>query len=515
MKNICIIGAGPAGVTAAYELAKSGIGNVIVFEKSQQIGGISRTVNYKGNLMDMGGHRFFSKDPKVNAWWSDILPVQGFMSFDDLLLSRDAELSVGGPDPEKEDLVMLIRKRISRILFDNKFYDYPISLKFSTFRNMGLATSLSFGFSYLHSLFFKREEKSLEDFYINRFGKKLYSMFFENYTQNLWGRHPSEISPEWGAQRVKGVSLFAVLIDAIKSSLHIKTKEKETSLIESFYYPKYGPGQFWTVALDKAIIQGAKVYTNCEVVSVHKSEGRIDYIEYIKDGKREKADCDILISSAALSDLSRCMNDVPEEIKSIAENLPYRNFMTLGILVKGLNLTNKTKIATLNDIVPDNWVYVHNKNVRMGRFQIFNNWSPYMVKEPENTVWLGLEYFTSDDGDLWQMSDEQFISLAIDDMLKLSIISDKSQVIDLHPERVEKAYPAYFDSYSEIDKLREYLDTIENLYCIGRNGQHRYNNMDHSMLTAFETVNNILNNVRDKSNIWNVNSEQDYHESKN
>ena len=443
-----------------------------------------------------------------------MLPMQGSLPFDDLILSRDSELSVDGPDPEIDDLVMLVRNRISRIFFEHKFYDYPISLKFSTFKNMGLSNTVKVAFSYLHSLLFKREEKSLEDFYINRFGKKLYSMFFENYTENLWGRHPRDISPDWGSQRVKGVSLFAVLTDALKTVLHVQTKSKETSLIDSFFYPKYGPGQLWETAAEKAAAMGAKIYKSAQLVSVNKDGNKVESIEYIKDGKKEKLDCDILISSAALKDLVASLNDVPDDIAYVAENLPYRNFMTLGVLIKDFNLKNETKIPTLNDIVPDNWVYVHSKDVRMGRFQIFNNWSPYMIKDIENTVWLGLEYFTGDNGDLWQMTDEQFKSLAVADMLTLGIITDASQIMDFHVERVEKAYPAYFDSYSEIDKLKDYLNSIENLYCIGRNGQHRYNNMDHSMLTAFETVNNIVNNVQDKSNIWNVNSEQDYHESK-
>lgn len=257
MKKILIIGAGPAGLTAAYEiLSKSKDYEVTVLEESSVFGGISRTVNYKGNRMDMGGHRFFSKVPEVNEWWQNLLPMQGSPSKDDIMLERKVPLAEGGPNPEKQDEVMLTRHRVSRILFDSKFYDYPVSLKKETLSNMGFLNTMKVGFSYLHSVFHKLPETNLENFYINRFGRKLYEMFFEYYTENLWGRHPSEIDASWGAQRVKGLSISAVLKDVFGKIFKKKNRKIETSLIEEFKYPKFGPGELWDVTAEKVKILG-------------------------------------------------------------------------------------------------------------------------------------------------------------------------------------------------------------------------------------------------------------------
>lgn len=523
MRKVLIIGAGPAGLTAAYELLTDRLSGspavdneyeVIIFEESEAMGGISKTVNHNGNRMDMGGHRFFSKVPEVNEWWAKMLPEQGAPTYDDILLNRPMPIADKGPDPEKEDRVMLNRNRVSRIYFNKKFFDYPISLKLETFKNMGLGTTIVVGFSYLKSLIVKRKEASLEDFYVNRFGHKLYSMFFENYTENLWGRHPSEIDPDWGAQRVKGLSIIAIIKDVFGKMLPGKENRKvETSLIEQFKYPKLGPGQLWEVTADEIIKLGGKIFKNSKVTGFVKDENNhITALTYEHDGVTSTMEGDIFISSMPVKDLVGGMNDVPKEMADIAAGLPYRDYRTLGVLIPKLNLKNKTKMKTVGNIVPDCWIYVHDRTVKLGRLQIYNNWSPYMIKDLEHTIWIGLEYFCNEGDELWTMSDEEFSKFGVDEMVQMGLIDKASDVIDTHSEKVKKAYPAYFDTYQDMDKLIGYLDSIDNLYCVGRNGQHRYNNIDHSMCTSFEAVKNIKNDIRDRSNIWSVNTEKEYHE---
>ena len=508
MKKVVIIGAGPAGLTAAYELLKTKKYKVVILESSSCVGGISRTVNYKGNKMDIGGHRFFSKIEKINNLWNEIMPLQGEKSYDDKILERDSKLIKNGPNPEEEDKVMLIRHRISRIFYLNKFFDYPISMKLQTFKNLGFSRTISSGFSYLKSLLIKKKEDSLENFYINRFGKKLYSMFFGGYTEKLWGRHPKDIDPSWGAQRVKGLSILAV----IKDMLHI-SKKKETSLIDEFMYPKYGPGQLYEEMAKRIVSMGGEIKYNHNVIKICNVNNKITEVICEVSNKEEKIKGDIFISSMPIKDLIAGMSYVPKKVSSIARKLPYRDFVTLGLLLNKLNLKNETDIKTINNIIPDCWIYVQDSNVKLGRIQIFNNWSPYMVKDIKNTVWIGLEYFCNEGDSFWNLTDKECASFAVKELISMGII-DEDDVIDFHREKVKKAYPAYFDSYKDIDKVITYLNKYDNLYCIGRNGQHRYNNMDHSMLSAIEAVKNICNEINDKSNIWNVNTEGEYHEEK-
>ncbi|MBR6103033.1 MAG: NAD(P)/FAD-dependent oxidoreductase [Ruminococcus sp.] len=516
MKKVVIIGAGPAGLAAALELQKQDKDiSVTVLEGSDRIGGISQTVRWGGNRMDIGGHRFFSKSQEVMDWWSDLMPIQGSPSFDDKLLGREKPLAEGGPDPETEDNVMLLRERVSRIYYDRKFFDYPISLKPATIRDMGLITTAKAGFSYIGSCIFKKPETNLENFYINRFGKVLYSMFFEGYTEKLWGRHPREISAEWGAQRVKGLSVRAVLADVFRKVFHIKSAKVETSLIEQFWYPKYGPGQLWERAAELAKKNGAELLMNYRVKSVMLEGNKIKaLICDTPDGERMIVG-DVFVSSMPVKDLVGAMegSEVCPKIRKIAKGLPYRDFVTVGLLVNKLDLVNKTGKKTLGNIVPDCWIYVQDKGVKLGRIQIFNNWSPYMVKDPENTVWIGLEYFCAEGDSFWNMSEKECVAFAVKELVKMGVIKKKA-VLGAHREKVKKAYPAYFDTYKHFDKVVSFLDRFDNLFCIGRNGQHRYNNMDHSMLTGIYAARAIAEGRTDKSDIWNVNTEKEYHEEK-
>ena len=513
MKKVLIIGAGPAGVTAGCELMKhSEKYDVTILEATQEIGGISRTVRYNGNRMDIGGHRFFSKDDEVVNWWNSVIPPQGAPSFDDKKLNRTVALNSEGPDPEKEDRVMLKRNRVSRIYYKHKFFDYPVSAK--TIFNLDFLTLMQAGFSYLHAAAFKKENTSLENFYINCFGKKLYSMFFEGYTEKLWGRHPREISADWGAQRTKGLSITGILSDILSKAFGKKQKKVQTSLIEEFSYPKFGPGQLWELAAEDFEKAGGKIIKGAEVKEIFTESGKVKSLAYLKDGEKITQEADIFISSMPLKDLVYGMNNVPDKEKEIANGLPYRDFVTVGLLVKKLAIKNETKLKTLSNIVPDCWIYVQDTGIKLGRIQIFNNWSPYLVKDPENTVWIGLEYFCAEGDKYWNMSEDEWVEFACAELVKMGVLSSQSDVIDSHREKVKKAYPAYFDTYSQIDSLIDYLNGFKNLYCVGRNGQHRYNNMDHSMATSFEAVRAIESGTADKSAVWNVNTEQEYHEEK-
>ena len=259
---------------------------------------------------------------------------------------------------------------------------------------------------------------------------------------------------------------------------------------------------------------GGKIMKNCHVKKIVNENGKIVAVQYMENNKARVMECDKLISTMPVKDLVAGLNMVPERVSEIANGLPYRDFVTVGLLLDNLNLKNKTKIKTLNNLVPDCWIYVQDTGVKLGRIQIFNNWSPYMVKDVENTVWIGLEYFCAENDDFWNMTEEECVTFATDELKRMGVIKKDAAILDSHREKIKKAYPAYFDTYSEIDTVIEYLNTIPNLYCIGRNGQHRYNNMDHSMVTAFEAVKNILSGTDDKGNIWSVNTEKEYHEEK-
>lgn len=518
-KKAIIIGAGPAGLTLAYELLENTDIIPVIYEMTQDIGGISKTVEYKGNRIDIGGHRFFSKSEKVMKWWKNILPLQGAPSIDDKILDRKIPLELNSVDPEITDKVMLFRSRLSRILFLRRFFDYPVSLSLNTFLNLGPWRIIKIGLSYIKIRLFPIKEKSLEDFFINRFGKELYLTFFKDYTEKVWGVPCSEIKPEWGAQRIKGLSITKTLFNAFKKLLphkaEISQKEQETSLIEQFMYPKLGPGYMWETVAEKVKEKGGIINLNQKIIEIRHENNSITSVltKNTKTDEIAEQKADYYISTMPVKDLIDAMGEnVPNEVKKTAKGLQYRDFMTVGLLLKKLKIKNSSKIKTINNVVPDNWIYIQEKDVKIGRLQIFNNWSPYLVKNLDN-VWLGLEYFCNEGDNLWNMPDSDFSTFAIDELSKIGLI-DKKDVIDSTVIRMQKAYPAYFGTYDNFDTIKNYINNFENTFLIGRNGMHRYNNMDHSMLSAMAVVENIKNGIKTKDNIWEVNIEDEYHETK-
>ena len=534
-KTAVIAGAGPAGLTAALELLRTTDVKPIIFEAEDVIGGISRTARYNGNRMDIGGHRFFSKSDTVMDWWQGILPLQGAASKDDIAIGRTVPLTQGGPDPEKTDYVMLCRSRLSRILFLRKLFDYPVSLNGDTIRNLGLWRMFKIGMSYLKvQLLPARKEKSLEDFMINRFGVELYRTFFRDYTEKVWGVPCSKISPDWGGQRIKGLSITKTVIHALKqifagkkkdtgaaNGSDIRQKDTETSLIGQFLYPKFGPGQLWETVAEKILELGGEIRMNTKVVGMNRDESGKRVMSVFVDNGRftENVSCDYFLSTMPVKELVTAMdnakNPVPAEVKRVADGLVYRDFITVGLLLDKLEIKNPAKPGTPESklkFVADNWIYVQESDVKLGRIQIFNNWSPYLVADPEK-VWIGLEYFATEGDEMWRMPDDEFIKFAIAELDKIDVAKPQS-VRDSVVFHIKKAYPAYFGTYGEFNKIREYVDPVENMFLMGRNGMHKYNNMDHSMLSAMEVVKCIRENTTDKTALWNVNSEEDYHEGK-
>lgn len=541
-KKIAIIaGAGPAGLTAAYELLKRTDIQPIVLEMTDAIGGIAQTYNYKGNRIDIGGHRFFSKVDRVMDWWFAIMPRQGKPSADTLekqheidyvaesiveyLCSscspdgKSTKVRMKDVDPETTDNVMLQRPRVSRIFYKKSFFPYPIGITFMVAKRLGFWNTFMIGMSYIKRHFFPlKDETYLDAFYRNRFGDRLYKTFFEAYTEKVWGVPCSQIRADWGAQRVKGLSLKRAVAHAIKDLLSSDFKkqqeERETSLITRFFYPKFGPGQMWEIVTEQIKKCGGEVRMRARVSGVHIEAGRVvaATIEDMTTGKTERVVCDYFFSTMPIKHLAGMMTPYPPaRVVEVAEGLHYRDFLTVGLLLKRLHVQEKGKAPQAD--VPDNWIYIQEGGVRVGRVQIFNNWSPYMVKDRKNTQWIGLEYFVNEGGDLWVMDDQKLIELGISEMVKIGMIRAED-VLDGCVLRMPKAYPAYIGSYTQLDVVREFVEGIPNLFLVGRNGMHRYNNQDHSMLTSMLAVDNIIAGRTDKSNLWEVNLDMVYHEEK-
>ncbi len=565
-KIALIAGAGPAGLTAAYELLARTDVTPLVCEATDAIGGIAQTFNYKGNRIDIGGHRFFSKSDRVMNWWFNILPRQGAAAADTeekgheieyasevivRYLCRECSGTGSGsgsaepvpgpepetvtvkktaPDPEKDDAVMLQRPRLSRIFYRKHFFPYPIGITLTVARRLGLGNTFLIALSYMKAQIFPlKDETYLDAFFTNRFGRRLYKTFFEKYTEKVWGIPCAQIRADWGAQRIKGLSLKRAVTHAMKdllSSDFAKAQaERETSLITRFFYPKFGPGQMWETVAQQVKTCGGEIRMQTRIAGVHLTDGKVTSVtlEHVKTGKREEIACDYFFSTMPIKHLIGMMTPrSPATVIEVAEGLQYRDFLTVGLLLSKLHVQEKapaspfglrrggTKVATS---VPDNWIYIQEGEVRVGRVQIFNNWSPYLVKDWRNTVWIGLEYFVNEGGDLWIKPDQDLINLGTGEMEKIGFLK-KEDVLDACVLRMPKAYPAYWGSFEQLHVVRDFVNTVPNLFLVGRNGMHRYNNQDHSMLTAMMAVDNIAAGRTDKSNLWDVNLEMSYHEEK-
>ncbi len=515
-KTAVIIGGGPGGLTAAYEfLVRTDIAP-IVLEASDYVGGIARTVVYKGNRIDIGGHRFFSKSDRVMDWWLKIMPLEKDSEARISKISYHGKTrSLGVPkvalDPDKVDRVMLVRNRKSRIYYNKNFFDYPITLSLDTIRKFGFITTLKIGFSYLRSAIWPiKNPKNLEEFYINQFGRHLYETFFKSYTEKVWGLSCAEISAEWGSQRVKGLSLTKAVLHFLKKIFIPQSKQKtETSLIESFLYPKYGPGQMWEEVTKDIKDMGGEVRMENEAVAIQTDGKKVTAVEVLdkNTGQTSLISADYVFSTMPIKELVGTLKaDIPQEVQHVGGNLLYRDFITVGLLLKKMALDDK------GELIKDNWIYVQEPWAKVGRIQIFNNWSSYLLKD-KNTAWIGLEYFCNEGDELWSMNDEDLTQLGVREMSEMGLI-DKKDFLDSTVIRMKKTYPGYFGEYKNFAVVRKYLDQFENLFLIGRNGMHKYNNQDHSMLTAMVSVDNIIAGVTDKTNIWAVNTEEEYHESK-
>ena len=562
-KKAIIIGAGPAGLTAALEFLRNTDITSIVLEASQEIGGISRTIRYKGNRMDIGGHRFFSKSDRVMQWWMDLMPPEtadaqisyqgqqrvvavpahlpeepplrglGPLTHEDAIdededmgaPGRDSETWVAAtvPPPANSDLVMLIRPRRSRIYYLRKFFDYPITISAATLANLGPLRIFRIGASYVASRLKPiQKEKSLEDFLINRFGRELYLTFFKSYTEKVWGTPCDQISAEWGAQRIKGLSLTSALRHFLRKAFtrrlkaapgDISQKSTDTSLIERFLYPKFGPGQLWEHVAEKIVALGGEIHLGATVDSIETDPADPTQVLAVsavsETGKRTRFAGDYVLSTMPMRDLTRAFAAaaVPANVREVAEGLQYRDFITVGILANKLDVAEST-----SGLIKDTWIYIQEPDVLLGRLQIYNNWSPHMVADPTK-VWLGLEYFCYDTDPLWSMPDAALAAFAAAELQQIGILRT-IEVLDAHVVRVPKSYPAYFGTYNRFDELRTWTDSFANLYLIGRNGMHKYNNQDHSMLTAMAVVDGIAAGHVDKVALWSINTEQEYHEER-
>jgi protoporphyrinogen oxidase len=465
-RRVIIIGGGPAGLTAAYELSKHSV-PALVLEADSIVGGIARTVNYKGYLFDIGGHRFYTKWDEVQELWEEVLGDK-----------------------------FLLRPRLSRIYYRKKFFLYPLVPKNALF-GLGLVEAIRIIASYLRAkIFLSLKEENLEQWVCNRFGRRLYSIFFKTYTEKVWGIPCTEIHAEWAAQRIRGLSLTTVL----RSALFKKKKLEVKTLINEFHYPERGPGQMWETLTERLRGRNYPVLTEHPVVRIHHREGKVtELVTAGPDGEKHFGGTDF-ISSMPIRELINALDEpAPEEVRRAAHRLRYRDFLIVSLVVNR------------KDVVPDNWIYIHDPSVKVGRVQNFKNWSPAMVPDPNKTC-LGMEYFVFENDELWSSPDDRLVELACKEIAQLGLVRPE-EIEDGAVVRMPKAYPLYQDSYTEqLKVIRHYLEqNLTNLQLVGRNGMHKYNNQDHSMMTALGAARNILGAHHD---LWAINTEPDYQEEK-
>jgi protoporphyrinogen oxidase len=462
-----IIGAGPAGLTAAYELSAQG-DEPVVLEADDTVGGISRTVEYRGYRFDIGGHRFFTKVEMVHEWWMRIMP-------DDFL----------------------VRPRLSRIYYADRFFDYPLK-PVNALMGLGLIEAVRIGLSFVWiQMFPHRNEQNFEQWVSNRFGRRLYEIFFKTYTEKVWGIPCNEIGADWAAQRIKNLDLITAVRTAFLGNRG-SNGEVVTTLVEEFHYPRLGPGMMWERVTELLEKQNCPVEFGSRVVKISHAQGRVTSVSVeLDDGHPRQIDGAQFISSMPIKDLFNALDPPPpNDVLEAANALGYRDFLTVGLILDSA------------DPFPDNWIYIHSDSVRVGRIQNFKAWSPEMVPDPETSC-IGLEYFVQENDDLWSLPDDELIALGTRECAALGLI-DPGDVSDGVVIRMPKAYPVYDLEYEDrLATIREFLEKLENLQLIGRNGQHRYNNQDHSMVTAIYAARNIAGADYD---VWDVNVEDEYHE---
>jgi len=461
-RQVVIIGGGPAGLTAAYELTKLNI-RPIVIEKRDQVGGIARTENYKGYYFDMGGHRFFTKSREVNEMWREIL----------------------GPD-------FLRRPRLSRIFYRKRFFYYPLR-PLNALKELGLVDGFLNFLSYVQwQIWPSQEERTFEQWVTNRFGRRLFLTFFKTYTEKVWGIPTNELSAEWAQQRIKNLSLGSAIV-----SMFIRPKDKITSLIEEFDYPRRGPGMMWKAVQAEVERRGGQVLLNAEVVRICREGSRVTGVVIRRNGVEELIAGSDFITSMSVRELVERMEDAPAPVVEAASSLKYRDFLTVCLIIDQA------------DLFPDNWIYVHEPDVKVGRIQNFKNWSPDMVPDQSKTS-LGLEYFCNEGDELWNMADADLVELGTQELARMGL-AQRADVIDGCVHRVEKSYPVYDSTYREhLNHVRGFIESLDNLVTIGRNGLHRYNNQDHAMMTGILAVRNVV--LGERNDLWSVNTDGEYHE---